>query len=143
MFAARITLPHFSVSSATSLPKSTGDAAWMRNPKSSYFALISDRARDALISLLRTSTISAGIFLGRQCRASCQMRNRASTQPRSVHQAEPASGSRRTPPKHALGPPDLWNRIGRGCELHLHLTADNIRQGECDATIWHVDYVNT
>src|SRR5260221_289737 len=30
------------------------------------------------------------------------MRNRASTQPRSVHQAEPASGSRRTPPRHIL-----------------------------------------
>src|SRR5262249_57689998 len=64
MLAARITLPHFSVSSVTSLPKSAGDAAWMRNPRSSYFALISGRARDALISLLSTSTISAGIFFG-------------------------------------------------------------------------------
>ena len=41
-----------------------------------------------------------------------------------------------------LAAPDLWNRIGRGCELHLHLTADNIRQGECDATIWHVNHLN-
>src|SRR5262249_33938806 len=62
--AARITLPHFSVSSAMSLPKSAGDPAWMRNPRSSYLALISGRARDALISLLSTSTISARIFLG-------------------------------------------------------------------------------
>src|SRR5260370_30428733 len=59
-----ITLPHFAVSSATSLPKSAGDPALMRNPRSSYFALISGRARDALISLLSTSTIPAGIFLG-------------------------------------------------------------------------------
>src|SRR5262249_39749702 len=64
MLAARITLPHFSVSSAISLPKSAGAPAWMRNPRSSYLALISGRARDALISLLSTSTISARIFLG-------------------------------------------------------------------------------
>src|SRR5262249_40987042 len=57
MLAARITLRHFSVSSAMSLAKSAGDPAWMRNPRSSYFALISDRARDALISLVSTSTI--------------------------------------------------------------------------------------
>jgi hypothetical protein len=57
-------LAPLSVSSAISLPKSAGDAAWMRNPRSSYFALISGRARDALISLLSNSTISAWIFLG-------------------------------------------------------------------------------
>src|SRR5262245_15516648 len=62
--AARIPLRRFSVSSATTLPKSAGDPVLMRNPRSSYFALISGRARDALISLLSTSTISAGIFLG-------------------------------------------------------------------------------
>jgi|SRR6516164_6113685 hypothetical protein len=57
-------LAHFSVSSATSSPKSAGDAAWMRIPRSSYFVLISGRARHALISLWSISTISAGIFLG-------------------------------------------------------------------------------
>ena len=41
-----------------------------------------------------------------------------------------------------LATPDLWNRIGRGCKLHVHLTVDNIRQGECDATIWHVNHVD-
>src|SRR5262249_16940457 len=61
MLAALITLLHFSVSSAMSFPNSAGDPAWMRNPRSSYLALISGRARDALISLLSTSTISARI----------------------------------------------------------------------------------
>src|SRR5262245_37041688 len=54
-----MTLPHFSVSSAMSLPKSAGDPAWTRNPRSSYLALISGRARDALISLLSTSMYSS------------------------------------------------------------------------------------
>jgi hypothetical protein len=40
MLAARITLRHFSVSSAMSLPNSAGDVALGRNPRSSYFALM-------------------------------------------------------------------------------------------------------
>src|SRR5262249_5613489 len=59
MPADLMTLPHFSVSSAMSLPKSAGDPAWTRNPRSSYLALISGRARDALISLLSTSMYSS------------------------------------------------------------------------------------
>jgi hypothetical protein len=55
MLAARITLPHFSVSSAISLPKSAGEPASTVPPRS---------ARPALISFLSLSMISMAVFLG-------------------------------------------------------------------------------
>src|SRR6516162_2146091 len=55
MLADLITLPHFSVSSAMSLPKSAGDIGIGTPPRS---------ARPALIASLSLSTISAGVFLG-------------------------------------------------------------------------------
>jgi hypothetical protein len=64
MLAARITLPHFSVSSAMSLAKSAGESASTSPPRSASRALILGSARPALISLLSLSTISAGVFLG-------------------------------------------------------------------------------
>src|SRR5207253_2640578 len=64
MLAARITLPHFSVSSAMSLAKSAGESASTSPPTSASRALSLGSARPALISLLSFSTISAGVFLG-------------------------------------------------------------------------------
>src|SRR6516162_3450552 len=64
MLAARITLPHFSVSSAMNLPKSAGEPASIVPPKSASRAFILGSARPALISLLSLSTISTGVFLG-------------------------------------------------------------------------------
>src|SRR5262245_6460228 len=64
MFAARITLPHFSVSSAMSLAKSAGESTSTSPPRSASRALILGSARPALISLLSLSTISVGVFLG-------------------------------------------------------------------------------
>src|SRR5262249_58285514 len=64
MLAARITLPHFSVSSAMSLPKSAGEPTSGVLPRSASRALILESARAALISLLSLSTISAGVALG-------------------------------------------------------------------------------
>ena len=64
MLAARITLPHFSVSSAMSLPKSAGDPGSALTPSSANRALILGSARPALISLFSFSTISAGVFFG-------------------------------------------------------------------------------
>src|SRR5260370_28303805 len=58
------TLAHFSVSSATSLPKSAGEPASGVPPKSASRALIFGSASPALISLLSLSTISAGAFFG-------------------------------------------------------------------------------
>jgi hypothetical protein len=64
MLAARITLPHFSVSSAMNLPKSAGEPASTVAPKSASRALIVGSASPALISLLSLSMISVGVFLG-------------------------------------------------------------------------------
>src|SRR5262245_47035878 len=64
MLAAWITLPHFSVSSAISLPNWAGDPGSGVPPKSANRALILGSARPALISLLSLSMISDGVFLG-------------------------------------------------------------------------------
>jgi hypothetical protein len=53
MLAARITLPHFSVSSAKNLAKSVGAIGIGTEPSSAIRALIAGSARPALISLLR------------------------------------------------------------------------------------------
>ena len=58
------TLPHFSVSSARSLPKSAGESASGALPTSASRALILGSARAALTSVLSFATISAGVFLG-------------------------------------------------------------------------------
>ena len=60
--AARITLPHFSVSSAMSLPNSADEPGSTVPPRSASRALILISARAALISLLSFSAISAGVF---------------------------------------------------------------------------------
>ena len=64
MLRARMTLPHFSVSSAMSLPKSAGESASTSPPRSASRALSLASARPALISLLSFSTISAGVAFG-------------------------------------------------------------------------------
>ena len=64
MLAARITLAHFSVSSAINLPKSAGEPVSTTPPASASRALTLGSASAALISLLSLSTISVGVFLG-------------------------------------------------------------------------------
>src|SRR6516165_3848290 len=64
MLAARITLPHFSVSSAINFPKSVGVIGIGEPPRSAILAFIVGSASPALISLLSVSMISAGVFLG-------------------------------------------------------------------------------
>src|SRR5262245_43526983 len=64
MFAARITLPHFSVSSAISLPNWAGDPGSGVPPRSARRAFILGSSRAALTSLLSWSTISAGVAFG-------------------------------------------------------------------------------
>src|SRR6266508_2990972 len=64
MLAARITLPHFSVSSAMSLLKSAGEPTNAVPPSSASRALILGSARPALISWLSLPMISVGVFLG-------------------------------------------------------------------------------
>ena len=64
IFAPRITLPHFSVSAAMSLPISTGESASAVPPKSASRASILASATPAVIYLLSFSIISAGVFFG-------------------------------------------------------------------------------
>src|SRR5262249_3106906 len=58
------TLPHFSVSSAMSLPKSAGEPGRTVPPRLASCALNLGLARPALISLLSLSIICGGVFLG-------------------------------------------------------------------------------
>ena len=62
MLASRITLAHFSVSSAMSLLNSAGVPASTVPPTSARRALILGSESAALISRLSLSTISAGVF---------------------------------------------------------------------------------
>src|ERR1700732_1120837 len=64
ILAARITLPHFSVSSTMSLPKAVGEPISGVSPKSVRCAFSFGVARPALISALRLSTTCVGVFLG-------------------------------------------------------------------------------
>jgi hypothetical protein len=64
MLAARITFPHFSVSSAMSLPKSAGEPESTEPPSSVMRALIVGSTRARLISLFSFSMMSAGVFFG-------------------------------------------------------------------------------
>src|SRR5262245_29555096 len=64
MFAAPITLPHFSVSSARCLPNSAGENSKAVEPRLARRALNFGSARPALISLLSALTISADVFRG-------------------------------------------------------------------------------
>jgi hypothetical protein len=64
MLAARITLAHFLVSSAMSLPKSAGEPGSTVPPSSASRAFSFGSARPALISWLSFWTISVGVFLG-------------------------------------------------------------------------------
>ena len=59
-----MTLPHFSVSSVMSLPKSLGEPGSTVPPRSASRAFILGSASAALISLLNFSMISTGVFLG-------------------------------------------------------------------------------
>ena len=62
--AALITLAHFAVSSAMSLPKSAGEPASTIPPMSASRAMILGSARPALVSRLRASSIAAGVSFG-------------------------------------------------------------------------------
>src|SRR5262245_10144199 len=64
IFVSRITLLHFSVSSAMSLPKSAGEPGSTVPPESAIRALILGSVRAELVSWLSLSMTSAGVPLG-------------------------------------------------------------------------------
>src|SRR5262245_7672453 len=64
MFANFTTLPHFSVSSVISLPKSAGEPGRTVSPISAIRAFILGSARTSLMTLLSNWIVSAGAFFG-------------------------------------------------------------------------------
>src|SRR5215475_15712551 len=64
ILAARMTLPHFSVSSAMSLPKSADEPASTVPPRSAIRAFTLRSASPALISRLSLSMIVGDVLLG-------------------------------------------------------------------------------
>src|SRR6516165_2487591 len=64
ILATRITLPHFSVSSAINLPKSAGVIGIGAAPRSASCVFIFGSASPALICWLSRSITSTGVFLG-------------------------------------------------------------------------------
>jgi hypothetical protein len=64
MLAARITMPHFSVSATTSLPKAADEPESTAPAKSESRVFTLGSPRAALTSLLSLSTISTDVFLG-------------------------------------------------------------------------------
>ena len=64
IFAARMTLPHFSFSAAMNVPNSTGEVAKAVSPQSAIVCLILGSARPALIALLSISMIAGGVSFG-------------------------------------------------------------------------------
>ena len=139
----RITLAHFSVSSAMSLPKSAGETGKHRAPKSASRALILGSARPALISLLSLSTISAGVFLGAPTpyqRARLVARHEIA-HGRNVRQRLRARrGGHRQ--RAQLAGPDVLDRRRHGGEHDLHLPAEQIGERGRRAAIGHVDHVD-
>ena len=115
MFAARITLPHFSVSSAMNLPKSAGEPESTVPPRSAIRALILGSARPALISLLSLSTISTGVFLRRADAEPCAglVARHEFAHSREVRQRLRARRGRHRQRAQLAGP-DVLDRRGMG-----------------------------
>ena len=143
MSANLTTLPHFSVSSAMSLPKSAGEPASTVPPRSASRAFILGSARPALISLLSLSTISAGVFFGAPMPnhdARLVARHKFG-HGRDVRQRLRARrGGHRQ--RAQLAGLDVLDRRGQGDEHDLHLPAEQIGQRGRRAAIGHVDHVD-
>src|SRR5262245_6207634 len=142
MLAARITLAHFSVSSAMSLPNSDGVSASGVPPKSAKRALILGSARAAVISLLSLSMISAGVFLG----APTPSQSPAS-KPGTNSLTVGTSGSAcarcgRNRERAQLPAPNILDRSGDPGERDHDLSAEKISQCGPRAAIRHVNKID-
>src|SRR6516225_1736339 len=125
MLAARITLPHFSVSSAMSLPKSAGEPASTRLPRSASCALIFRSASAVLISRLSLLMTSVGVFLGEPMpdHPLRLVARHEFADGRDVGQRLRARRGRHSERAQLAGP-DVSNRRERGDERDLHLSAE-------------------
>src|SRR6516165_6062109 len=143
MLAARITLPHFSVSSAISLPNWAGDPGSGVPPRSARRAFILGSSRAALTSLLSWSTISAGVAHGRRGRTNYSPRSPARTHlPSGCPAARPSASRWLLRAKQPASPDVLDGR--RHCrKAYLYLPREEIGQSRPCATIENVHHINT
>jgi hypothetical protein len=143
MFAARITLPHFSVSSAMSLPKSGRRArehrpAQVSNPRLDLG--IGESGIDLLVELVdhfcrRSSRCTDAIP-----RARLEARHKLS-HGRNVRECLGSCYARHSQ-RAQLACSDWLDHARRRKEHDLHLSADEIGQGGRPAAIGHIDQVD-
>jgi hypothetical protein len=141
MFADRITFPHFSVSSASSLAYSAGESGSGALPRSVSPALILESARPALISRLSKSMISAGVLRGapRALRPARLVARHEFGDRRDVRQrldARRVAHAQRAKPTC----PDVSDRGGNSVEGELYLTGDEVVQHRPRASIGYVNH---
>src|SRR5215470_1445796 len=137
------TLPHFSVSSAISLPKSAGEPASTVPPRSASRAFMLGLARPALISLLSLSTISTGVFFWRAdpYPAGRLVARHELSHGRDVRQRVRARRGGDCERAQPTGP-DVPYRRDSGGEHDLHLAAEQIGDRRSGTTIGYVNHVD-
>src|SRR5262245_18710145 len=142
MLAARITLAHFSVSSAMSLPKSAGEPGSSAPPSSSSRVLSFGSSSAALISRLSLSMIPTGVAFGAPTPNSEVASRNEVAHGRDIRQPLPSPGARHGQGAQLAGR-DLLNRQRRGAEEHLHLSAQQVAHHGAAAAIRHVDHLDS
>ena len=124
MLAARITLPHFSVSSAINLPKSAGEpvsdrAAQVGKPR--LHLGIGEAGIDLLVELVDDL---GGCVPGCADTEPSSPHSPARTRPRSGYLAVRPTRRGRNRQRTQLAGPDVLDRRGHSDEGHLDLTAE-------------------
>src|SRR5262249_31673266 len=141
MLAARITLPHFSASSAMNVPNAADVIDIGSTPKPASRALMTGSAVTALISWLSLSITSAGVSFGAPIPyhwlASWPGRNSARVE---ISGSTSERGQRRHRQRAQHAAPDVLDARGDGAENDLHLSAEQI--GNVTAAIRNVDQGN-
>src|SRR5262249_28714704 len=136
MPATLITLAHFAVSSAMSLPKSAGAPASTIPPMSARRSMIFGSARPALGSLFRGSTIAAGGFL---CPGGAHHGAAPLAPLCTIAAAALRCGPRRR--ARAIGWV-VWERRGHGGDPDVALPADEIGHRRPITAVGHVNHVD-
>src|SRR5262249_52635920 len=132
------TLPHFSVSSTMSLPKSAGEPVSAMPPRSVSRAFILGSATPASISLLSLSMISTGVFLGADAKPAASLVARYEFgDGRDVRQRiqAPLDGHRQ---RAQFAGSNVFERRCRGAEVKLDLSAQQVGHYRRRAAIRHM-----
>src|SRR5215475_12488819 len=143
IFAARITLPHFSVSSDTSFAKSADEPATTTPPSSANRACALGSARPTLISWLSLSMTAVGVFFGR---TKTNPVSRLITWNKLAHGWYLRQYIRTRLACHRQCPQlaglDVCNRYRHRREENVHLPTEEIGNGRSPATKWNLRHVD-